>query len=424
MAVATRVTPVRAGVVALALVPVLSGLARGTPLPGLRVSEVLIGAVGLALLASVRGPRMDAVDYAAFAYCGATFALGALDLFGLRDGWVSSDAAQTLGGPLLFLLLYRACRVALGDDGDARLVVRVVLLSAIPAGALAVAQALGVGPARSWAASWAGDDQFAAQQDLGVGRATGPFGHPHTLGAYLLVVTLVAVALLLRRDQRVLRQRWLLVVLAACAGGFAASATAAPALAALAGVVWLGIRAGQGRRVLLGAAAVAAVAALAAAPLVAGRIREQFDPAYDGATSSSLVPQTLRHRGDVWWHQYRPALRGHWLSGWGPGVPKGVEYPYTESLYVTLVVRGGILLLLAYAALIAVALAALRARAAEGPAERAAVAGALAVATVLLIPLQLVEPYFVTTGMPHLWWALLGLVLAGADGARRASSGD
>ena len=88
---------------------------------------------------------------------------------------------------------------------------------------------------------------------------------------------------------------------------------------------------------------------------------------------------------------------------------------------MTLAVRGGLQLLLAYFALIAVALVALRARAAEGPPERAAVAGALAVATVLLIPPQLVEPYFVTTGMPHLWWALLGLVLAGAEGVRRAS---
>jgi len=38
------------------------------------------------------------------------------------------------------------------------------------------------------------------------------------------------------------------------------------------------------------------------------------------------------------------------------------------------------------------------------------------------IPLQLVEPYFVTTGMPHLWWALLGLVLSGSDGLRRGPS--
>jgi hypothetical protein len=49
---------------------------------------------------------------------------------------------------------------------------------------------------------------------------------------------------------------------------------------------------------------------------------------------------------------------------------------------------------------------------AEAEGERAAVAEALAVATVVFIPLHLVEPYFVTTGMPHLWWALLGLALA------------
>ncbi len=412
MPLAQHAKAVRAGAILLGLVAAVSGLARGNPIPGVRLSEILIVVVGLGVLATLRGPRMDRVDYAAFAYCGATLLLGALDLFGLRAGWVTFDGVQTLGGPLLFLLLYRACRVALTADRDVRIALRVVLLSAIPVGIWAVAQALDLGPARSWVVSWTGDDQFSALEDLGLGRATGPFGHPHTLGAYLVVVTLVAVALLLRSGQQVLHARWLLAVLACCAGGFAASATAAPALAALAGTVWLGIRAGQGRRVLVIAVAVSVVAGLAAAPLIAGRVRQQFDPAFDGSARTSLVPQTLRYRADVWWHDYRPALRGHWLSGWGPGTPAGVSYRFTESLYVTLLVRGGVLLLLVYGAFVWVVVAALRSRSGTDPPERAATADALAIATVLFVPLHLLAPYFVTTGMPHLWWALLGLAMA------------
>ncbi len=406
---------VRVGVILLALVPGVSGLARGNPLPAIRVSELLIIVVGLGVLAAVRGPRMDIVDYAAFAYCGATLLLGTLDLLVLRPGRLGFDGVQTLGGPLIFLLLYRACRVGLTGDRDVRTVLRLVLLSAIPVGAWAVAQALDLGPSRAWAVSWTGDDQFSALEDLGLGRATGPFGHPHTLGAYLVVITLVAVALILRPGQRVLRQRWLLVILACCAAGFAASATAAPAFVALVGTIWLGVRAGQGRRVLLAAIVVTAVAGLAAAPLIADRVHQQFDPAFDGAQTSSVVPQTIRHRADVWWHQYRPALRGHWLSGWGPGTPAGVGYPFTESLYVTLLVRGGVLLLLVYGGFVWIVIGALRARSGSDPPERGAVAGALAVATVLFVALHLLEPYFVTTGMPHLWWVLLGLAMAERD---------
>ncbi len=415
MPLAQHATAVRAGVIGLALVPAVSGLARGNPLPGVRISELLIIVVGLGVLAAVRGPRMDLVDYAAFVYCGATLVLGTLDLLGLRAGWLDFDGVQTLGGPLLFLLLYRACRVGLTADRDVRIVLRVVLLSAIPVGLWAMLQALDLGPSRSWAVSWAGDDQFSALEDLGLGRATGPFGHPHTLGAYLVVITLVAVALILRPGQQVLRSRWLLVVLACCASGFAASVTAAPAMAALAGAVWLGVRAGRGRRVLVAAIAVTAVAALAAAPLIADRVDQQFDPAFDGAQSTSIVPQTIRHRADVWWHEYRPALRGRWISGWGPGTPAGVAYPFTESLYVTLLVRGGVLLLLVYGAFVWVVVVAVRSRSGTDPPERGAVAGAVAVATVLFVPLHLLEPYFVTTGMPHLWWALLGLALAERD---------
>ncbi len=70
------------------------------------------------------------------------------------------------------------------------------------------------------------------------------------------------------------------------------------------------------------------------------------------------------------------------------------------------------LLLLVYGGFVWIVVAALRARAGSDPPERGAVAEALAVATVLFVPLHLLEPYFVTDGLPHLWWALLGLAMA------------
>ena len=62
-----------------------------------------------------------------------------------------------------------------------------------------------------------------------------------------------------------------------------------------------------------------------------------------------------------------------------------------------------------------------RPRFGSDPPERAATAEALAVATVLFVPLHLLEPYFVTTGMPHLWWLLLGLAMAAPLPARERS---
>jgi hypothetical protein len=317
-------------------------------------------------------------------------------------------------GPLLFYALYRAARVGLGARRDAALALRVALLAAIPVAVTAVAQALDLGPAREWLArltSGTDSGQFGALLELGVGRATGPFGHPHTLGAYLMVVVLLAVALLFEADQTVLGRAWLLVVVVGAAAGLAATATGAPAAAALVGATWIGIRAGRSRRVLGWAAAITGLAVLAASPLIVARARQQYA---DGA--GTWVPQTLRYRWDVWSTEYWPAMRGHWLTGFGPGIPDSVAYPYTESLYVSLALRGGVVLLIVYGVLVAVVLAALGAAAATAAPEHRAAGTALTVATVALIPLHVIEPYWLTTGSPHLWWALLGLALAAPAG--------
>ena len=42
--------------------------------------------------------------------------------------------------------------------------------------------------------------------------------------------------------------------------------------------------------------------------------------------------------------------------------------------------------------------------------------------TVLLIPMQLVEPYFTTTGMPHIFWVLAGLAPMASAATRRAQA--
>ena len=66
--------------------------------------------------------------------------------------------------------------------------------------------------------------------------------------------------------------------------------------------------------------------------------------------------------------------------------------------------------------------AALRSRSDSDPPERAATAEALAAASVVFVPLHLLEPYFVTTGMPHPWWALLGLAMARSSVPRITAS--
>src|SRR5437764_15029134 len=72
----------RLGLILLAaLVPATSGLARGFPIPGLRISEALVGGVATVLLLSARRVvRWALLDWLALVYAVATLALGSYDL--------------------------------------------------------------------------------------------------------------------------------------------------------------------------------------------------------------------------------------------------------------------------------------------------------------------------------------------------------
>jgi O-antigen ligase len=146
--------------------------------------------------------------------------------------------------------------------------------------------------------------------------------------------------------------------------------------------------------------------------LLVTRYDEQFGTPASSA-GGGLVPQTLAYRYEVWTTQYIPAVTASnaWIYGFGPDLPPQVFWKYTESLYLTLILRGGLPLLAVYAALVLAALVATRRVARRSQDERRTMAQVLFVALALLVPLQTIQAYFVQTGMSHLLWILLALVL-------------
>jgi hypothetical protein len=154
------------------------------------------------------------------------------------------------------------------------------------------------------------------------------------------------------------------------------------------------------------------VAAFAAAPLIGGRLADQFaQNAADGG--SPYVPQTLSYRIAVWTQQYGPALHGRWAAGYGPTIPPDVTWKYTESLYITLLLRGGIPLLLAFAAFQgSLFFAARKQFVAADPTQRAT-ARVVAAMAIVLVPMHAIFPYFTSVGLPHLVAGAAGIMLAG-----------
>ena len=91
----------------------LAGLKRGFPVPGLRVSEILIVGAGTLFFprapATRRGSAATQFVTWAVLYVIATGTLGTLDLLRLGQPF-SEDAIGKLIGPLEFLVLFVAVR--------------------------------------------------------------------------------------------------------------------------------------------------------------------------------------------------------------------------------------------------------------------------------------------------------------------------
>ena len=167
-----------------------------------------------------------------------------------------------------------------------------------------------------------------------------------------------------------------------------------------------------------------AVGLIAFFPLIGSRLAEQSTATSATPTAGdSIIPQTILYRWIVWSDQYLPALQGMWVTGFGPADPPGISWDHTESGYITLLLRGGIPLLVSGAAVVYLAWRAGKTflRVASGAPDIAIAAAVMGTAAITPV-INFFFPYFTASGMPQPMWVLWGLLAAaiGArDGARR-----
>lgn len=420
-AVALLARPALGGLVLVATVPVLSGLARGLPLPGVKVSELLVaGCAGAVLLCSGRRHRVPygALDLLLVAYVVATAAFG---VWGMqRNGEpFSVDAATRLLAPVQFLLLFRAVRVAVSTPPLRWTAVRLLLLASIGVSLVALAQQLIPGSINPLLA-----ELTASGRPL-EGPSTGVFPGKHDLGGYLLVVVVLTTGLLLTpRAADVLGRRTLVACVVLSALALIASTALAAVGGTAVGVLLMARRRGALLRVLGGLVGVGVAAAVLVGPMVVDQTDHQFDDRpfiTSGTQPPAWVPHGVAYRMTVWNDQYLPAITPHLATGYGPSLPPGVAWEYSESAYLTLVLRGGVPLLLLFLGLsIAVYLRAREASGSDDPLQQAlglAVAALVVVVTVI----DLTNPYRFNAGLSQAFWVLAALVVGPGEAAQDGS---
>ena len=403
--------PMLAAVSLVGLAPITSGLARGYPIPGLRFSEILtVAGAGLLLLAADHraDTRWRVLDWVGFAYVTAHFGLGAAWSLG-HSVALDFGSIGVLLGPAQFFLFYRALVITLQTPQRRALALRIVMLSSLLVSALAIAQA-GVPPIQQFLSSVTGHVTDPGAQRTGLLRVTGPFPHFQVLSAYLAATILLSVTVLVEHTDAIMRRRYSVATLAAASVALVMTVT----ITTMAGTVIasLFIVARYRRRLLAPFLVAMVVLGVAFSPLLAQRYHDQTTVAVGtvGAARNPLVPETVAYRWDVWTNQSFPTVRKHLLLGVGPNLPDTVAWRSTETMYFTLLFRGGVPLLALWFALAATLMfTASRVREAADPAARVAGRGLLVLVGTLLV-MQLTQPYFTYGGLGHVLWLLAALV--------------
>jgi hypothetical protein len=183
------------------------------------------------------------------------------------------------------------------------------------------------------------------------------------------------------------------------------------------------------RRVLHAAFAVAIPVVLVALVAFGGILshREEQQYAIPAATAYTipLAPQSVSYRYSLFRVQNEPALKGRWATGFGPDLPPQLSlgnFPFSETAYVSLLLRGGVPLLAVFLLLLGCLIA--TARRCQRRAETElqwSIATVVLISTVAYLVLQLIESYLLDSGPPHAFWAYVGLMLAAGTGRRLAS---
>lgn len=421
LVVAVLLRPLVGAVVLAAAVPITSGLASGFPVPHVRLSEALIGAVGVTLIVSVRRRHAVAwatLDWVLLAYGLAWMAFGVLADQALHQH-LTLDQWGTVAGQLQFFLVYRGVRIGAQTKGDRRVALGALVLASLPVAALAVLQEAKAPGVASLIGKLTGGLTGGSLGSSGSGllRVTGPFVNWAALAGYLLPVVLVVVALALARVDPGQRRRWFVAAGVLATVALCLTLEQSAIACGIAGVVFLVRRYDTDGRltrwVLLGVAAAVVVAS----PFLVSRLVHELGGS-PGTGRIPWVPQTLSFRWSVWTHQYLPAIGARPLTGYGVVLPSQIRWPFPESQYISFAIEGGLPMLAAFGGLAwAMVSGTLAAARSSEPMERA-LGLALTVAVLAMLVMDAMWPFLSNGGMPQVLWALMALAVP--RGVRRA----
>ncbi|MHB8289825.1 MAG: oligosaccharide flippase family protein [Acidimicrobiales bacterium] len=404
------VRPAIGGFILVAIVPIVSGFQPGIPVPHVRLSEALIGAVGVTVLVATRkkdAVRWGALDWLLLIYGLGWAAMAAVNALTMHEHLTISNWGTAIG-QLQFFLIYRAVRVSLRTRKERRNALIAFLVASIPVSLLAIAQQSGLHAINAFIIKLTGSTVLGSPAYHVFKRATGPFDHWTPLAGYLITVLIPLVSFaLFRTFHDRTRTTKLVTALSLAALMLTAEISAMGGL--LAGAIALGVWARRSKKVLawLGIGTLAVI--LAFGSYLGQRMVTEFGTSA-GSSRSVGMPQTIAFRLQIWTTEYIPAIEARPLTGYGVSLPTNVDWQYTESQYITLLMEGGVLVLVLFGAMSWAMIDRARKSARSSDPVDVALGRALVVLSLVLIPMDAIWPYVSNGGLPQALWALFGLL--------------
>jgi hypothetical protein len=210
-----------------------------------------------------------------------------------------------------------------------------------------------------------------------------------------------------------MNRRLLLGITALAAIGLIVTVSFTPIAGAIVGSLLLAITGGAASKWVLRVGGLVVLLTIAFAPLLTSRYHEQFATPHAPVKQIPLLPQNFNFRVQVWRTEFIPVLAKHITTGYGPEPPPRLAFSFTESIYITLMLRGGLPLLLLYGGLMLTLALEARARRDDPNPERAAIARLMFIVIVLTVFMEVPTNYFVNAGFPFLLWTLAALMMGG-----------
>ncbi|QZT63650.1 hypothetical protein [Mycolicibacterium austroafricanum] len=397
----------------LVLAVATSGTARGLLIPGLKLSDILLilTAVGVVIRWGTRWKLSDGLGGAVLLYVGV-YMLMTLINFGRRPELELATLPYEMLGSAQYALIF-VIAFAVGQHSRTCMTwLRPSMIIASIMSLVAVLQVVNVGPVRQILAFVTGRDRILNPLEYQAYRGSGIFASQHALGMYLCLHAVIAAVIigqgvLSSRDRRLLQASLLVTGV-----GILSTVTGTPALIyAIALVVF--VLSTRNAVLVFGGATILSFAA-SFTPIgdnVAKRLELQFRSAEVG---DSLLPHSFWFRVNVWQRDFIPIIEEHFWTGYGPVPADSKLFPHKESMYITVLIDGGTLLLLALAVLLGVAFLHMnnivKTTTRVDPSLVNPVARAMRFMIVMLAIFMAIHPYLSDAGAAPMFFTALGIV--------------